>query len=50
MILDLIDKGIVRIVTDNKKEYEVMKKIKDETKELSNTKIDMKKQYLKIMN
>lgn len=40
MILDLIDKGIVRIVTDNKKEYEVMKKIKDETKELSNTKIE----------
>ncbi len=60
MILDLIDKGIVRIVTDNKKEYEVMKKIKDETKELSNTKIEyeetvfenyeLEKQIEKIQN
>ena len=47
MILDLIDKGIVRIVTDNKKEYEVMKKIKDETKELSNTKIEYEQTVFK---
>ena len=43
MILDLIDKNIGTIITDDKKEYEKLQKIKEQTPELSKTKIELEK-------
>ncbi len=41
MIIDLADKNIEKIVTNDKEEYEKILKIKEENKELENTKIEL---------
>ena len=43
MIIDLADQKIENIITDNKKEYESIQKIKETTTELANTKIQLEK-------
>ena len=43
MIIDLADQKIENIITDNKKEYESIQKIKETTPELANTKIQLEK-------
>ncbi len=44
MIIDLADQKIENIITDNKKEYESILKLKETTPELANTKIQVEKE------
>ena len=46
MILDLAEQKIQNIITDNEKEYKYLQKIKEETPELSNTKIELEKENI----